>query len=157
MSKRLLLALLIVAAFFLGTNVANRLMVARAVSAPNADSAEVIRLAAMPQYEIAAPHRTLFKELRLQLIPGAAAQLLEDCDCTETKAMCNTSCPFGHCGECPDCWNGPCVIYKCAATTNLKKKCVEKMSTTPACATSCRNDKNVTCRKPESCIGDICP
>lgn len=155
MSKRLLAAVILFAITIATVNFANRLMVARAVSPPGADIREIVGTAVRPPYEIAAPHRTLFRELQLRLIPGAAAQTLEPCDCTETKSTCN-NCPYGQCGECPDCWNGPCVIWKCQATNNTKKKCIEKMSTDPQCST-CRDDKNVNCQKPETCIGGICP
>ncbi len=151
MRRRLVILGLLTLGFFAGWQLANAVMVSKAVSAPHATAWHILRTAVHPPYEIAAPHRTLLHEVRFRLIPGAAAQAV-DCDCTESKPGCNSNCS-GFCGKCPDCVNGPCTVYTCVGTSNTKKHCEPGMNTAP-CQT-CQLDKNVPCQAPR-CIGSQC-
>jgi hypothetical protein len=133
---------------------ANRVMIAAAISQPDAAFGDVLRSATHTEIQIAAPHRTLFKEFRLRVVPRAHAQFQPECDCQEAKPSCVNSCGF--CGKCPDCWNGPCTPYVCQSTGNTRRTCIPR-SGTGQCA-MCQNDvTSSNCTPPPNCPGGICP
>lgn len=107
------------------------LLKARAIAPPNTPIREAAWLAIQAPYHVAAPHRSLITELKVQLVPAATALAFVPCDCTEAYAACFAGCPAYMCGKCPDCWSGPCTEWRCRVTNDLTKTCVESNQSHP--------------------------
>lgn len=107
---------------------ANRVYVAKAVSAPYATIGVILKTAIEPKYQIAAPHRRLFSAIKFSIIPEAKACATPYCDGTEPHTACPDGC-LG-CGHCPSC-NGPCTAYTCIQTTNFSRMCQSGTNLTP--------------------------
>jgi hypothetical protein len=122
-----------------------RLLIASAVASPKATLATRLTMVVAPTYQIAAPHRSLLGEGKFSLIPSANAQVPcgASCNSSGTQQTCQTGCG-GMCGNCPDCWNGPCTIYTCKTTGTLNKNCSTAYNENSNCL-FCRNDQVGSC------------
>jgi hypothetical protein len=131
--------LVLLGSLMLTAPLVNRAILIASLFPPQATVAQRIHLLLSTHYEIAVPHRGIFNQLRFTIIPSARAQYCSSppCDSTTTKETCNPDCP-GMCGNCPNCFNGPCTIDKCVVTTTINKLCQPKYGFAPC--TSCRND-----------------
>jgi hypothetical protein len=89
-------------------------------------------------------HRSLFAEIKLDLIPSAQCGGVQDCDGTEAKPTCG-GCPQGYC-HCPGCQIRGCTPYYCTYTGNSRKLCAYSTNNNPndPCYT-CETDYNVGC------------
>jgi hypothetical protein len=141
------IGLSVMAVLFLCYLCAARVVVVRAVLPPHVGGAQIVRSFLRPPYQMATPHRNLLKEARFSIFPVTsvcASGTNPPCDATTEQATCNTVCGF--CGHCPDCVNGPCTIYTCQQTTNVRSLCVLRQGT-GSCA-GCEQDHNVACSRP---------
>jgi hypothetical protein len=105
-------------------------------------------LAIYAPFQMATPHRSLLRALRLNLIPSAEACGTPNCDGTEAKPTCgdpNNPCPQEYC-YCPDCQARGCTPYWCVYTGGLKKFCQasQNLKVGDQCF-SCETDYNVSC------------
>jgi len=138
MKRKILIMTLLFA--ILALRIAGRLAVVYAVAEPHANKGMLLKLAVNPPYEIASPHQGLLQDVRSALFPKVYAQTCSVGNCAKPGfkpvATCNPACQG--CGNCPDCVNGPCTIYKCipAATTG---GCHATTNPDPKCALSCPN------------------
>ena len=144
------LACTLVAVSVLGSaTLTRRMLLVSAVFPPQATLSQKLHLLVATRYEIAVPHQSAFRRIRFAFIPSAQAQGCPKptCDSSTVQATCN-SCPYGMCGNCPDCQNGPCTIYTCALTTTATRLCIQQYSKATGCMT-CRLDIGSTnCTKP---------
>jgi hypothetical protein len=126
---------------------AARVMVAKSVLPPHAANDLILRNLVRSPYQMAAPHSNLIKSIMALYRPVTsvcASGITPDCDGTQAKATCNYACGF--CGHCPDCVNGPCTIYTCQQTTNLRYLC-QLANGTGSCV-GCEADINIGCHRP---------
>jgi hypothetical protein len=142
------LAILLLGFLMLTGPVVNRALLVASLFPPQATVAQRIHLLFSTHHEIAVPHRGFFSQLRFTIIPSARAQSCSSplCDSTTTKETCNPDCP-GMCGNCPNCFNGPCTIYTCAATTTINRLCIQSWNT--ATCASCRLDRTTSQCTPQ--------
>lgn len=135
------LACMLLAASTLGiATLARRIILLSTIFPPGATLVQKVHLLVGTRYEIAAPHQSLFSGVRFALIPAAQARSCSSptCDSTTVQKACNPNCP-GTCGNCPNCFTGPCTIYTCALTTTANRMCIPQYNSNPGCST-CRND-----------------
>lgn len=135
-------------ALLIGFRGGSAFMVAKAIAPPHASTASILSRVVRPPYQMATPHRNLFTEIKLNLIPTPAqASGLPNCDGTEAKPDC-TGCPQGYC-YCPGCQISGCTPYYCTYTGSIKKYCVAATNTNPndVCYT-CETDHNTSCNPP---------
>ena len=151
--KRIALFGFLAVAVSAGHYLATEVMIAKAVSPPHSNTLHLLKLAFRPQYEIRAPHRSLWQELKISVVPTAYACGGAECDGTQSMKQCQNGCPGGMCGNCPDCYSGPCTIYACVPSGNPKTLCVSTSNTScPLCA-----DSHGTKCTFGGCTGNQCP
>jgi hypothetical protein len=149
--RKYILGLLLLGALFFVWSGGNRLLVAKALSPPRAPSRTVIKTAIHPAFQIATPHRSFFREIKLTFLPSVHACEPPQCNGMEDKSYCGnidlftgnvTHCPEGFC-YCPGCSQTPgCVVYICMYTGRAHRICTERNGTNPC--TSCRLDDTRT-------------
>lgn len=134
--KHLYLTVAVIFFMLMGYRAASAYMVARAVTAPGAPLALVAKNAVHPRFEMATPHRNLFQEIKLSIVPPVeACGYGVNCTQEEAKANC-TGCAPGYC-HCPGCTTSGCTVYMCAYT-GKQKICNFRFGTAPC--TACEDD-----------------
>jgi len=115
MRLKLLGAVLLSVLAFPSVRLLNAFILAKDVAGPHTSTREIFRRAVHSPYEIKVPHRSFLANVRFSLVPEASAcgTGTPFCNGTVSKQTCNSNCPLGICGYCPDCTNGPCTIYSC--------------------------------------------
>lgn len=132
--------------------IASRVLVARSVGPPNASLSSVVKRSIRPTYQVVIPHRSLWTDVEAAVLPRVQACSAVPCDGTESKPMQNSMCNNGD--YCPSCVDGPCTVYGCVTTGNVKKACILINNTNPLC-TGCSNSQNQSC-KVQQCLSN-CP
>jgi len=145
-----MLPLIAVLVFLVAWQFATRFMIAKAVAPPNSPIESTLALMLHARYQMAAPHRSLFTETRLSILPSVSAQTCgpPTCNGQEAKAFCGDSncetvCP-NYC-HCPGCAQTGCTNYCCQATVT-NSLCTAAFGKTPC--ESCENDSSTTTCSP---------
>jgi hypothetical protein len=140
--KHVFLAISLIGVAIAALQVSHKMLVVRAVAAPHASGASVLRSVLRPKYQVVAPHRSILSDFKMQIVPEASACSQPPCNGLTSKAQCMPGCGF--CGHCPDCWNGPCTIYGCESTP-LNRRCEYISNTNPKCTLLCADSQNKSC------------
>jgi hypothetical protein len=142
--KNLTIAVSTLGMLVVGYHLASAVMVARAVLPRQTSTLRVLHSVFDPPYKMAAPHRSLYQEIRVSLVGTAyACGTTPDCDGTKAMAVCAPGCPVGFC-KCPDCQINGCTVYSCRYTTVYKTLCDSRNGVAPC--TLCEDAFNVSCK-----------
>jgi hypothetical protein len=147
MRLKILILLITVLVLFIGWHLATSFIIAKAIAPPNTPIQSILAVMLHPRYQMATPHRSLFKEARLTIVPSVNAQTCGPpaCNGQEAKAFCGDSncetlCTTNYC-QCPGCTQSGCTNYCCTATVT-NSLCTAAFGKTP-CQT-CENDSSTT-------------
>jgi hypothetical protein len=135
------LTLLLALAF--ANHVAARTMIARAVLPPHATRFQILIAALNSPYQMAAPHYSLRKELTgfftttvVRAQDTGCGGLTNGCSGYKAMAMQNEGCSQNNDNKCPDCVNGPCVVWGCTYTGASSDICDDSYY---SCNNACKN------------------
>jgi hypothetical protein len=143
--NRLRVPILIFVFLVFGWYAASAFMVAKAISPPDARSSTILRSAIHPRFQMATPHRNLFKEIKVMFFPSAQA-CSGTCNGNEAKPKCYVPpcANDGNCYQCPSCTlQGGCTTYVCTYVGH-RTLCVAGWNTSPC--QLCELDHNATCQ-----------
>jgi hypothetical protein len=148
-----------------GWHFANEFIVATAVSRPGLTLRQRFGLMGVSRkYQVAAPHRTIFQELRFSIIPVVQACATANCDSTGLHWVPLQGCPptQPYCGPNKACWHVQgCAQLYCESIPGQKVThlCVPGWNPDRAhCGLTCElDDINSKCTPPCGRGGPPCP
>jgi len=141
-----LVAALIMCATTLTYEISARAVVVKNVL-PHAKLSKRIRYMINPPFQMATPHRNLFKNLQLSVVPEVCAGGVP-CNHEYAENVCYDNCPSGMC-QCPNCtFSGGCGYSICKPLgIHAKSQCYGAFGK-PPCQTCEQDHSDSNCLNP---------
>ncbi len=122
--RKAVVCVLFLVGLFISWRAATAILITRSIAPPGASLVQLVRSAASPPYQMAAPHLTLSRELVFSLVPKAQACTFPPCDGNTSENWCYPGCELTGC-KCPFC-DKYCTPRHCITVPNSNRTCASK-------------------------------